>query len=150
MNTLTRQRRTSSPLRNLQGEVNRLFESLFPETMMDDDGERASAIWSPRMDLTEAEDRYHLHVDLPGVSKEDVSIQVEDERLSIRGKRHEETTTESEDMVRKERSFGTFYRAIGLPRSVNEENITATFDNGVLSIEIPKTEKSKAKEISIS
>lgn len=102
------------------------------------------------MDVKETDDRYRLSLDLPGVSKDDVSITVEDNRLTIRGERQEETRTEDEDVVRMERSFGQFYRTLRLPESINEEEITATFDDGVLSIDLPKTEKRTPTNISIS
>lgn len=148
MNTLTRYRRRA-PISNLQGEVNRLFESLFPETV-DENGESQTAVWSPRMDLTESAETYHLHMDLPGVSKDQVSIQVEDNRLTIRGERKDEVSSEKEDMIRVERSFGTFYRTLRLPKAVDANKIEASFSEGVLSVNIPKTEKSKPKKIKIS
>lgn len=149
MKTLTRSRRRSYPLRSLQDEVNELFESVFPGSTGDDD-ESPSAMWSPRMDVTESEDTYRLSIDLPGMSKEDVSIKVQDNRLMIRGERQGEMQSDDENVVRMERTFGTFVRTLRLPTSVNEEKIGATFDNGVLSVTLPKTEKSKPKEIAIS
>lgn len=149
MDKLTRSPRRTSPLRSLQEEVNRVFESVFPSSMGEDEESR-SAVWAPRMDLTETDDNYHLSVDLPGISKEDVTISVEDSRLTIRGERRDESQHETEDMVRMERTFGSFYRSVRLPKSVNEDKIGATFNNGVLSVDIPKTEKSKPKEIKIS
>lgn len=149
MKTLTRSRRRSYPLRSLQDEVNELFESVFPGSMGDDE-DAPSAMWSPRMDVTESEDTYRLSVDLPGMSKEDVSIKLHDNRLTIRGERQAKTQSDDENVVRMERTFGTFVRTLRLPTSVNEENITAQFDNGVLMVTLPKTEKSKPKQIAIS
>ena len=149
MTTLTRSPRRTAPLRSLQGEVNRLFESVFPGTMEGDD-ESMSTVWSPRMDLVEADDHYQVQVDLPGVSKEDVSITVEDNELTIRGERRAESRAEDDHVVRMERTFGTFYRSIRLPRTVDESKIKATFDDGVLTVNLPKTEKSRPKTITIS
>ena len=149
MESLTRSSRRTSPLRSLQDEVNRLFESVFPTPMADDE-EPTSTVWSPRMDLMETNDHYRMRVDLPGISKENVSITVEDNRLTIRGERKDESRTEKENVVRMERTFGTFYRSLRLPKAVNEEKIKASFTDGVLSVEIPKTEKSKPKQIKIS
>lgn len=149
MKTLTRSRRRSYPLRSLQDEVNDLFESVFPGATGDDE-ESSSGMWSPRMDVTESEDTYRLSIDLPGMSKEDVSIKVQDNRLTIRGERQGEMRSDDENVVRMERTFGTFVRTLRLPTSVNENKIGATFDNGVLSVTLPKTEKSKPKEIAIS
>lgn len=149
MNTLTRSSRRTSPLRSLQGEVNRLFESVFPGTMEGDD-ESVPAVWSPRMDLRETDDHYQVQADLPGVSKEDVSITVEDNQLTIRGERQAESRTEDDHVVRMERAFGSFYRSIRLPRAVDESEIKATFTDGVLTVTLPKTEKSRPKKIEIS
>lgn len=148
METLTRSPRRTSPLRSLQSEVNRLFESVFPSSMEESDA--PSAVWSPTMDLKESDDQYHLSVDLPGISRNDVSVSVENNRLTIRGERTAESRSEDENVLRMERSFGTFYRAIRLPESVNEDQIKATFDNGVLSVALPKTEKNRPKKIKIS
>lgn len=149
MESLTRSPRRTSPLRSLQDEVNRLFESVFPSPMGEDE-EPTSTVWSPRMDLMETDDHYRMRVDLPGISKDDVSVTVEDNRLTVRGERRDESRTEKENVVRMERTFGTFYRSLRLPKSVNESKIKATFTDGVLSVEIPKTEKSKPKKIKIS
>lgn len=149
MESLTRSSRRTAPLRSLQSEVNRLFESVFPSQMSEAD-EPASAVWSPRIDLVETDDQYRMRVDLPGLSKNDVSITVEDNRLTIRGERTDESRTESENVVHMERTFGTFYRSLRLPKAVNEDKIKARFTNGVLSVDIPKTETSKPKTIKIS
>jgi HSP20 family protein len=117
---------------------------------MEEDGELTSTVWTPRMDLMETDDHYRLRADLPGISKEDVSITVEDNRLTIRGERKHESKTEGENVVRSERAFGQFYRMLRLPASVNENKIKASFTDGVLSVELPKTEKSKPKKIKIS
>jgi len=149
MTTLTRSPRRTAPLRSLQGEVNRLFESVFPGTMEGND-ESMSTVWSPRMDLMEADDHYQVQADLPGISKEDVSITVEDNELTIRGERRAESRAEDDHVVRMERTFGAFYRSIRLPRTVDESKIKATFDDGVLTVNLPKTEKSRPKTITIS
>jgi HSP20 family protein len=117
---------------------------------MSEADESASAVWSPRIDLVETDDQYRMRVDLPGLSKNDVSITVEDNRLTIRGERTDESRTESENVVHMERTFGTFYRSLRLPKAVNEDKIKARFTNGVLSVDIPKTETSKPKTIKIS
>lgn len=149
MEMLTRSPRRTSPFRSLQDEMNELFESVFPNRRGNEE-KPASAVWSPRMDVTETDDAYHLSIDLPGLSKDDLSITVDDNRLMMRGERQEERRTDDENVVRRERTFGQFYRTLRLPTSVNEENISATFDDGVLSVDLPKTKKSTSKEIAIS
>ena len=129
--------------------MNRLFESVFPGTM-EDDGASTSAVWSPRMDLREADDHYQIHVDLPGIATQDVSITVEGNQLTIRGERQDERRAEDDHVVRMERTFGAFYRSVRLPRAVDENKIKATFTDGVLTVTLPKTEKSRPKKIEIS
>jgi HSP20 family protein len=102
------------------------------------------------MDLMESDDQYHLSVDLPGISRDDVTVSVENNRLTIRGERASQSHAEDANILRMERSVGTFYRAIRLPESVNEDAIKASFTNGVLSVTLPKTEKSRPKKIKIS
>lgn len=148
MKTLTRPRRHSFSLRPLQNKVNQLFDSVFRGT--DDAEEAPASVWAPRMDVAESDDTYRLYIDLPGMSKNDVNITVEDNRLTIRGKREDETRPTGENAVRMERMFGAFYRTVELPTSVTEGNIKATFENGVLSVDLPKTEKSTPTKIPIS
>ena len=149
MTPLTRSPRRTSPLRSLQGEVNRLFESVFPGTM-EANGASSSAVWSPRVDLMEADDHYQIYVDLPGVATADVSITVEDNELTIRGERQGGSQAQADHVVRMERTFGAFYRSIRLPRAVDENKTNATFSDGVLTVTLPKTEKSRPKKIKIS
>ena len=146
MDSLTRYRPSRS-LRNLQEEVNRVFDSLFSPAM-DEDGE-SGAVWTPRLDLTETEDGFQLAVDLPGMKKDDVHIRMEDDRLIISGERTEEKKTEDRNMVRMERSFGSFYRSLRLPKGIKDDQIRAHFRNGVLKVDLPKTEVSKPKRIEI-
>jgi len=101
------------------------------------------------MDLTETEDAFHLKVDLPGLDKKDVHVRMEDNRLTISGERREEKTKKEKNRVHTERSFGSFYRSLRLPKSVNESKIEAHFQNGVLNVQLPKTEVSKPTHIEI-
>ena len=148
METPVRSRRRTPTLRSLQDEVSRLFDSMFPT--MDEEEQPRSAVWSPRIDLMEADGSYRLHMDLPGVQQDDVSITFDDNRLTIRGERSDEMREKSDDFIRMERMFGTFYRSVRLPKAVAEDKIKATFKDGVLSVDIPKTEKRKPKQIKIS
>lgn len=149
MDTLTQSPGRTSSLRSLQNEVNRLFETVFPGAI-EEGSDTPSSVWSPSLNLMESDDQYHLSIDLPGISKENVSISVENNRLAIRGERSAESRSEDENVLRMGRSFGAFYRAIRLPGSVNEDAIEASFQNGVLSVVLPKTKKSRPKKIAIS
>ena len=105
--------------------------------------------WVPAMDLTEAEDHFVLKADLPGLSDEDVSIEVQDGTLTIAGERKAEHVSREKGWHRVERSFGRFSRALALPEGVDPDAVTAEFDKGVLSVRIPKPEERKPRRIAI-
>lgn len=149
MNRLTMYR-PSNTLRSLQSEVNHLFEDLFPGREGNGEPAARTAAWTPQMDVLETEESYRLRVDLPGVSRDDVTINVEGRRLSIRGERMEEKQQTEENMLRTERSQGRFYRGMTLPTEVSPDTAKAQFEEGVLIVDLPKVKKSKAKSISIS
>lgn len=137
-----------SPFASLQEEVDRLFTDFLPRRFESETGP-AQTLWTPRMDLTEKEDAYVAKLDLPGLKKEDIDIHFEDGRLTISGKREAEKKEEKENYVRMERTYGSFYRAFTLPRETKPDHIDAKFTDGVLTIRIPKTEKSKPKQIKV-
>jgi len=145
MTQLTR-RTPSRTLRDLQREVDSIFDQFFDR---DRDEEGTSAVWAPRTDLAETDDAYTLRVDVPGMTKEDISINLQNNTLTISGERLSERTEESEEYVRVERAFGNFHRTFTLPDAVDQENIAATYENGVLTINIPKTAKSTRRQIEI-
>jgi HSP20 family protein len=137
------------PLRELgtlQSEMNRLFNTVF-------DGPTPNATtmrrWMPAMDLLESGDDFVLKADLPGMSEEDVSIELEDSTLTISGERKAEHQAEGEGYYRVERSTGSFSRSLTLPKGVDAEAVTARFDRGVLEVRIPKPAERKPRRISI-
>lgn len=142
------QYRSSNTLQSLQSEVNRLFENLFPRSGGEQQVERAG--WSPQIDVLEADNHYRLRLDLPGVERDDVTINAEGQRLIIRGARPEPERQDNENLVRTERMHGRFYRAMSFPSEVNPDKAKATFQNGVLTVNLPKVKKSTAKSIAIS
>ena len=123
-------------------EVDRLFDRLF-------DTPSAAQRWAPAMDLVEAEDHYLLKADLPGVSQEDVTIEVENGVLTLSGERKAEHERSERGFYRIERAFGRFQRQLTLPEGVDPGAVTADFDKGVLSVRIPKPEKVKPQRIAI-
>ncbi len=135
-------------LNTIQGEINRLFNSFFDTPVSS--GEGAGRRWLPAMDLVEADDHYVLRADLPGLSEEDVKIEVEDNVLTISGERKAEHEQRGEGYHRLERSYGAFSRALTLPAGVEPEAVQATFDRGVLEVRIPKPEERKPRRVSIS
>lgn len=123
-------------------DVDRLFDRLF-------DAGAASQRWAPAMDLTEAEDHYLLKADLPGLSEEDVSIEVENGVLTVSGERQAEHERNEKGWHRIERSFGRFSRTLTMPDGIDPDAVSAEFDRGVLSVRIPKPEQVKPRRIQI-
>lgn len=146
MTQLTR-RTPSRTLRDLQREVDDIFDRFFSRT---DGGDgSASPVWSPRTDLAETDEDFRIRLDVPGMTKEDINVNLQNRTLTVSGERTSERTEESEEFVRVERAFGTFHRTFTLPNAVDEENIEATYEDGVLTINVPKTEESTRRQIEI-
>lgn len=133
-------------LRDLQREVDDLFDEFFGG---DDGDQGTSAVWSPRTDLSETDGAYHLRLDLPGLSKDEIDINLQNNTLTVRGERESTQTAEEEEYVRVERAFGTFHRTFTLPEAVDAESIEAVYEDGVLTITVPKTETSTPRQIEI-
>lgn len=136
-------------MRRLQREFDRLFENFLPSRPTGEDEALESAVWAPRTDLSESEEAYFIHLDLPGLKKEDVEINFHDGTLSISGERRHEETEDGHKFVRIERSYGRFYRSFSLPQTVNTDDIEANFEDGVLNIRVPKAEEVKPRRINI-
>jgi len=147
MTRLTRTRNRN--LNSLQNEIDRVFDQFFPSRNQDQEGSSPQAVWRPRMDLIETEEDYRLHLDMPGMSTDEIKISYQDNELVVSGERTSTQTDENEEFVRVERSFGQFRRAFTLPRTVDAENINATYDSGVLTVTVPKTEKVQPRQIEI-
>jgi len=108
------------------------------------------ATFSPQVNTREGEFAYHVDVDLPGVKKEDIKIDVKDNMLIINGERSFKDEVKEEDYYKVETSFGKFARSFTLPDNVDIENIDASTDNGVLEVVIPKLEmKESVRNISV-
>src|SRR3954468_17886766 len=138
------------PLREfstLQNEMNRLFNTVFDAPAPSNGGTLRR--WMPAMDLVETEGHFVLRADLPGLSENDVNIEVEDRVLTISGEPKSEHETAKEGYHRVERAFGTFSRSLTLPEGIDPETVEASFDRGVLEVRIPKPEQRKPRKISI-
>jgi len=136
------------PMRELNafGDMNRLFDSFFGAQ----NGQTGiSRRWVPAMDLVEVGDALVLKADLPGLSREDVSIEVKDGVLTISGERKDEHEDKADGYYRVERTFGSFSRTLTLPKGIDAEGIAADFADGVLEVKIPKPEERKPYRIEI-
>jgi HSP20 family protein len=127
--------------------MNRLFNGFF-------DGPRAVAAtiggrFLPAVDLVETDAHYVLRADLPGLSEDDVKIELEENVLTISGERRNEQETREDGYYRIERGYGHFSRSLTLPQGVDDDSIVATFDRGVLEVKIPKPEQRKPRRVTI-
>ena len=107
---------------------------------------RSKTNWSPPVDVKETDDSFTLTADIPGLTKKEVTVNVADGIVSISGERKLEDEKESDNYHYRERRYGSFSRTFNLPETVNEEDISASFKNGILSIELPKQELVLPKE----
>lgn len=133
-------------LDSLQSDMNRLFDSFFQgRTGNGVTGRR----WIPAMDLVETADHLVLRADLPGMTEDDVDIEIKDGVLTVTGERKGEHEERSEGFYRVERAFGSFSRSLNLPDGVDAGAVSARFDKGVLEVKIPKPEESKPQRVQI-
>ncbi len=135
----------------LQGEMNRLFSTFFDTpTGRGGNGNGGARRWIPAMDLVETGEHFVLKADLPGVAESDVSIELEKNVLTIAGERKTQLEEKHEGYYRLERSSGAFSRSLTLPEGVDAGAVTASFDNGVLEVRIPKPEQAKPQRVQIA
>jgi HSP20 family protein len=128
----------------LQNEVNRVFDAFFGNGP----GTRVRR-WVPAMDLVETGEQLVLRADLPGLTKDDVELEVKDGVLTISGERKADHEEKSEGYYRVERAFGRFSRSLTVPDGIDAEGITADFNEGVLEVRIPKPAERKPHRIAI-
>ena len=134
------------PFREVAALHNEL--SRFMNNLLEGDG-RSTQPWVPAVDVVEQEDAIVYSFDLPGVNQEKISVEVENDTLTVSAER-ERTQEESKDrFYRYERRFGTFTRTVGLPQGVSEDDIQASYTNGVLEVRVPKPAETKPRRIQI-
>jgi HSP20 family protein len=141
-----------TPMDNLQSfqhEMNRMFEDFFRGGNGEAAGTGLSS-WTPAVDIHETDDGFVIKAELPGVSKDDVSIEVHQNTLTLRGQRKHESAVKNERYHRVERAYGTFQRSFVLPAMVDHDKVQATYKDGVLELHLPKSEAAKPKRISIN
>ncbi|WP_118831107.1 Hsp20/alpha crystallin family protein [Salinibacter ruber] len=144
MTQLTR-RTPNRTVRDLQREVDSIFDRFFGRGGDDD----TSTVWAPRTDLSETDDAFRIRLDVPGMTKDDIAINLQNNTLTVSGERSSERQKDGEEYVRVERAFGTFHRTFTLPDAVDPDRVEATYDEGVLTINVPRTEKSTRRQIEI-
>lgn len=140
---------TTSPgaLRTLPGlrsEMNRLFSDFFEAPSREFDR------LAPPTDLYETDEAYFAEIELPGFRKDDINVTVEKGMLTVSGEHAAEEEDEREDYHLAERSFGRFSRSFSLPASIDQDEVSARFENGVLVVEMPKAEESRSRRIEVN
>lgn len=133
-------------LNRMQEEMNRYFDDLFGEHRH----ELADGAWLPAVDVSETDAEFVVRAELPGMSQEDIEINVQDNILTLKGEKKQEKKEKQENFHRLERSYGGFSRSFTLPAGVKDQDIKATFKEGVLEVAMPKTEEAKPKKITIT
>ncbi len=127
----------------------RFFDDRFDRLIERAFGRERQAPWMPAMDVYETDDKLVVSVELPGMSAEDVEVQVEDSTLTVSGKRGFSSEVNEQHYHRVERRYGQFSRAVSLPPQVDAGTVDARFEGGVLTIEVSKAEKAKPKKIQV-
>ena len=140
------------PLREvtaLQNELRRSLEAMFRGVGGSGQLEDDEATWVPAVDVKETDNELRLSFDLPGMKEEDISIEIQDNVLSVSGEREERREESREGFRRMERRFGRFARSFPLPAGVSEDKIQASYDNGVLEIRVPKPKDHEPRRVQI-
>ena len=147
---LTKTRNGPNTIDTLRREMDHFFDDLVPFSWNREQSGRSLGTWTPNADITENEERYQVMMDMPGMDKNDIKVSYHDGRVSITGERKSEEKDEKDDFIRQERYYGSFYRSFLLPEKVKEDDIKASFEDGVLKVMIPKAEVVKPKSIKVS
>jgi HSP20 family protein len=134
-------------LDTIQTEMNRLFNTFLDRRPGSNGGGRR---WIPAMDLVETDDQFVLHADLPGLTEDDVNIEVQGNTLTLSGERKPARGDSEAGYHRLERGWGSFARSLTVPEGIEPESITARFDRGVLEVHIPKPEERKPRRIAVA
>ncbi|MFA5028531.1 MAG: Hsp20/alpha crystallin family protein [Candidatus Methylomirabilota bacterium] len=132
---------------SIQDRMNRMFEQTLSRSRLDEGV--SAATWTPAVDIYETKDRIVLKAELPGVTSDEVDIQVQEHALTLKGERRFAKDTQEENYLRIERAYGPFQRSFTLPAGVRQEGIRATFKDGVLEVVMPKADEAKTTRIPI-
>ena len=128
---------------DLQDEFNRFFEDFGLGSAV------AQEDFSPAMDIRETDEAYIVEADVPGIKREDVKIEINDDVLTIKGERKVEQEENKKDYRRIERQYGSFRRSVSIPSGIQHDAVEAKFDDGVLRVTLPKREDTKPRRIEV-
>ena len=131
---------------SLQREMNRLFDDIFAPSPH----RTTPTGFTPAAELTDKGDTYHLKLELPGINKDDLDIEVTAEAVSVKGERQLKTKTEEDGVTRSEFHYGSFQRVISLPGRINNQSVVADYSDGILELTLPKAEEEKHKIVKVN
>lgn len=138
-------RRSSTDIDNMLDDFFNNFENQFRRSLLS----RNEIDFYPLLDVSETNSHYTVELDIPGVKKEDININVDNNILTIRGKKEMDKDHKDSNYYSRERFYGDFTRSMALPSGVNTDKIDADFNNGVLTIKMPKNKATSTKTIEI-
>jgi HSP20 family protein len=143
-----------APTTGKLGEIDRFFDRFFapgflPEPLVPEYGYEAVAEWMPMLDLVETADEFTVRLEVPGIHRENLDIQLTGQMLTVTGKRELATEIPGETFLLKERLYGKFVRKLRLPVPVTENKVVATYEDGVLLVHLPKAVPAPASKILI-
>jgi HSP20 family protein len=137
---------TFENLFGLRGELQRLVESPLGEIAR---GVQFQRVWNPALDLYEDKDNVFVKAEVPGLKKEDIDVSLEDGVLTISGERKSEQKSDDAETHRSERFVGRFNRSLTLPSEVKADEVKASYQDGILTVTLPKAEAAKPKQIEV-
>jgi len=132
----------------LQDRINRVFRDSYSGGASQDDSLTTSS-FAPAVDVYEDEHKVSLKIEVPGIDEKDIDVRVENNTLTVHGERKIDKEEKEENYRRVERQYGSFTRTFTLPQTVDTENVSATYDKGVLKIALPKKAEAKPKQIKV-
>jgi HSP20 family protein len=136
-------RRKSSSVPGIFSEMDDMLKKMWVDFPFHNLQEEMDITWSPRLDVSETDEALEIVADLPGMKKNEIHVNLEDNVLTIKGERKEEKESKTRQIHTVERRSGSFYRALRLPVEVERDKIDASFQDGVLTLRLPKSKKSK-------
>ena len=140
-------RYTPFPMSNLQQQLNRMFEDF--GSMPGQFEGLGGGTFAPALDVKENADSYIVSLEVPGIAQDDLNISLENNVLTVRGTKQQKHEENEGEVRRVERSYGSFARSVTLPRGVDGNKVSASLNDGVLQIELPKEDQAKPRQISI-
>jgi HSP20 family protein len=134
---------------NVRDEMNRVFNEFFGRGSQEEGAWFAGA-WSPPVDIFETDEALIMKAELPGFSKDDISIELKDNTLIMKGERKRQDEVKEGNYHRMERMYGVFQRSFMLPTTVEHDNVKASYKDGILELHLPKVQAAQPKRIAVS